>query len=88
VAALSPGATLERGYAVVQKAADGTVVRSPSDVDDGDGLRVRVAAGELTAVVGAVVGARKAAGKATGKTAGKAAGKPRRPVPEETPAAG
>jgi exodeoxyribonuclease VII large subunit len=51
VAALSPAATLERGYAVVQ-AADGTVVRDPADVRDGDPLRVRVAAGELAAVVG------------------------------------
>ncbi|ADG73874.1 exodeoxyribonuclease VII, large subunit [Cellulomonas flavigena DSM 20109] len=50
VRALSPAATLERGYAVVQR-ADGVVVRSPDDVTAGDRLRVRVAAGELTAEV-------------------------------------
>jgi len=50
VRALSPAATLERGYAVVQR-ADGAVVRSPADVGAGDRLRVRVAAGELAADV-------------------------------------
>lgn len=50
VRALSPAATLERGYAVVQR-ADGAVVRDPADVSPGDGLRVRVAAGELAAQV-------------------------------------
>ncbi|HEX6756115.1 MAG TPA: exodeoxyribonuclease VII large subunit [Mycobacteriales bacterium] len=49
VAALSPAATLRRGYAVVQR-ADGTVVRGPSDVDIGERLRLRLADGELTAV--------------------------------------
>jgi exodeoxyribonuclease VII large subunit len=50
VRALSPAATLERGYAVVQR-ADGAVVRSPSDVGAGDPLRVRLAEGELAATV-------------------------------------
>ena len=50
VAALSPAATLERGYAVVQR-ADGAVVRSPDDVAPGDHLRVRLARGELAAQV-------------------------------------
>jgi exodeoxyribonuclease VII large subunit len=49
VAALSPGATLSRGYAVVQR-ADGVVVRAPSDVQAGDALRLRLAGGELGAV--------------------------------------
>jgi exodeoxyribonuclease VII large subunit len=49
VAALSPAATLERGYAVVQQ-ADGTVVRSPEQVRAGEELRLRLAAGELPAV--------------------------------------
>jgi exodeoxyribonuclease VII large subunit len=48
VLALSPKATLDRGYAVVQDAA-GAVVRDPKDVTPGDTLRVRVAAGELEA---------------------------------------
>jgi exodeoxyribonuclease VII large subunit len=48
VATLSPQATLERGYAVVQR-SDGAVVREP---DEADGrLRVRVARGEFDAVV-------------------------------------
>ena len=50
VRALSPAATLERGYAVVQR-ADGAVVRSPSEVATGNRLRVRLAAGELAATV-------------------------------------
>jgi exodeoxyribonuclease VII large subunit len=49
VAALSPAATLRRGYAVVQR-SDGTVVRRPSDVDDGEPVRIRLAEGELPAV--------------------------------------
>ena len=48
VVALSPQATLERGYAVVQDAA-GAVVRDPAQVAPGAPLRVRVAAGELSA---------------------------------------
>ena len=47
VVALSPQATLARGYAVVQQ-ADGTVVREPSQVVVGERLRVRLAGGELT----------------------------------------
>jgi len=54
VAALSPAATLRRGYAVVQR-GDGTVVRRPSDVDGGETVRLRLAEGEL----GATVTARK-----------------------------
>jgi exodeoxyribonuclease VII large subunit len=50
---LSPQATLDRGYAVVQR-EDGAVVRSPSDVAVGDGLLVRVAGGTLDADVTAV----------------------------------
>ncbi|MBT2489192.1 exodeoxyribonuclease VII large subunit [Streptomyces sp. ISL-96] len=47
VVALSPAATLERGYAVLQR-ADGAVVRSPDEVTAGDELRARVAEGEFT----------------------------------------
>ena len=46
VVALSPQATLERGYAVVQR-QDGTVVRDVDDVVLGEALRVRLAKGEL-----------------------------------------
>ncbi|WP_422750397.1 exodeoxyribonuclease VII large subunit [Micromonospora sp. WMMD1219] len=48
--ALSPAATLERGYAIVQR-ADGHVVRAASEAAKGDPLRVRLAEGELTATV-------------------------------------
>ena len=46
VAALSPAATLERGYALVQR-ADGTLVRDPGEVADDERLAVRVAGGRL-----------------------------------------
>ena len=48
---LSPLATLERGYAVVRRAVDGTVLRDPAAVSVGDDLRVRLASGELAARV-------------------------------------
>jgi exodeoxyribonuclease VII large subunit len=46
VAALSPQATLDRGYAVIQQ-GDGQVVRDAADVAVGDRLTARVAAGTL-----------------------------------------
>jgi exodeoxyribonuclease VII large subunit len=49
--ALSPAATLDRGYAVVQRLVDGSVLRDPADAPSGDDLRIRVARGELTARV-------------------------------------
>ncbi|MGC5018500.1 exodeoxyribonuclease VII large subunit [Micromonospora sp. DT47] len=48
--ALSPAATLDRGYAIVQR-ADGHVVRAATEVGKGDPLRVRLAEGELAATV-------------------------------------
>jgi exodeoxyribonuclease VII large subunit len=48
--ALSPAATLQRGYAIVQR-RDGTVVRSPAEVSPADPLRIRLAGGELAATV-------------------------------------
>jgi exodeoxyribonuclease VII large subunit len=48
VRALSPAATLERGYAVVQDPA-GHVVRSPDQVGEGTKLQIRVAGGTLRA---------------------------------------
>jgi exodeoxyribonuclease VII large subunit len=48
--ALSPAATLQRGYAIVQR-TDGHVVRAAGEVSKGDPLRVRLADGELTATV-------------------------------------
>ncbi|GAA2719841.1 MULTISPECIES: exodeoxyribonuclease VII large subunit [Streptomyces] len=54
VVALSPAATLRRGYAVLQR-ADGHVVRSPEEVAPQERLRARVAEGEFA--VEAVAGA-------------------------------
>ncbi|MET0425780.1 MAG: exodeoxyribonuclease VII large subunit [Actinoplanes sp.] len=48
--ALSPAATLQRGYAIVQR-EDGHVVRAATDVKIEDLLRVRLADGELRAAV-------------------------------------
>jgi exodeoxyribonuclease VII large subunit len=64
VTALSPKATLDRGYAVVQR-ADGTVLRSAADTKDGDPLSIRVANGGLDVTV-------------TAARAGTAAGSPAR----------
>ncbi|MGV9884508.1 exodeoxyribonuclease VII large subunit [Streptomyces sp. NPDC003006] len=47
VVALSPAATLQRGYAVLQK-VDGAVVRAPEEVGADEELRARVAEGEFT----------------------------------------
>ncbi|MEV0257428.1 exodeoxyribonuclease VII large subunit [Streptomyces sp. NPDC050732] len=47
VVGLSPAATLQRGYAVLQK-PDGAVVRAPAEVGPDDELRARVAEGEFT----------------------------------------
>jgi exodeoxyribonuclease VII large subunit len=46
--ALSPAATLSRGYAIVQH-GDASVVRDATEVTDGETLTVRFAAGQLTA---------------------------------------
>lgn len=50
VRALSPLATLERGYAIVQR-DDGLVVRKPEEVGPGDPLTLRLAGGALDATV-------------------------------------
>ncbi len=50
--ALSPAATLQRGYAIVQL-PDGTVVRAPAQVAPGDPVRLRLAGGEVPATVSA-----------------------------------
>ena len=46
VTSLSPQATLERGYAVLQR-EDGHAVRDPAEVEPGESLTARVAAGKL-----------------------------------------
>ena len=54
VRTLSPQATLDRGYAVVQL-GDGPVVRNSSDVQAGDRLAIRVARGVVAATVDAAL---------------------------------
>ncbi|MBO0829843.1 MAG: exodeoxyribonuclease VII large subunit, partial [Streptosporangiales bacterium] len=53
VVALSPAATLARGYAVVQR-TDGAVVGSTGDVAPGDDVTVRLVDGRFDAAVTAV----------------------------------
>jgi exodeoxyribonuclease VII large subunit len=48
VTALSPQATLNRGYSVIQK-ADGSVVKQASQLTKGETLRLRLAEGEASA---------------------------------------
>jgi exodeoxyribonuclease VII large subunit len=51
LAALSPQATLARGYAVVRHAADGHVLTSPGQAAPGDRLRITLRQGDLLADV-------------------------------------
>lgn len=52
---LSPLAVLGRGYALVRKSGDGTVVRRAEDVAVGDSLSVRAAEIDLTVMVDGIV---------------------------------
>jgi exodeoxyribonuclease VII large subunit len=52
VTAMSPRATLDRGYAIVQR-ADGSVLRAASDTQPDDPLTVRLAAGTVDVTVNA-----------------------------------
>jgi exodeoxyribonuclease VII large subunit len=51
LAVLGPNATLERGYAIVRRTADGGIVRDPAQAPAGSPLRIRVARGEIGATV-------------------------------------
>jgi len=51
LAVLGPQATLERGYAIVRLASDGTIVRDPGQARPGTRLDLRVARGALPATV-------------------------------------
>ena len=48
---VSPLATLDRGYAIVERADTGKVVLNAADVAAGDDIRARLAQGELIATV-------------------------------------
>jgi exodeoxyribonuclease VII large subunit len=49
LAVLRPQATLERGYAIVRRAADGAILRVPAEAPAGTSLTVTLAGGELPA---------------------------------------
>jgi exodeoxyribonuclease VII large subunit len=49
LAVLGPQATLERGYAIVRRSGDGTIVREPGTAAPGTPLKIRVARGEFAA---------------------------------------
>jgi exodeoxyribonuclease VII large subunit len=49
LAVLGPQATLERGYAIVRRASDDSIVRDPAQAPPGTRLSLRVARGELPA---------------------------------------
>ncbi|HUP54933.1 MAG TPA: exodeoxyribonuclease VII large subunit [Methylomirabilota bacterium] len=51
LAVLGPSATLERGYAIVRREPDGSIVRDPDEATPGTGLRIRVAHGDIAATV-------------------------------------
>ncbi len=57
LAALDPAATLRRGYAVVRRTEDSSVLTAPGQVSDGVALDITLAGGSLDAIAG-----RKAAG--------------------------
>ena len=50
VRSLSPQSTLDRGYSVVQR-VDGSIARDPKVLSQGERLRIRLALGEIGAVV-------------------------------------
>jgi exodeoxyribonuclease VII large subunit len=50
VRSLSPQSTLDRGYSVVQR-GDGSIARDPKVLSHGERLRIRLALGEIGAVV-------------------------------------
>jgi exodeoxyribonuclease VII large subunit len=51
LAVLDPQATLDRGYAIVRRAADERIVRAPDEAPPATRLAVRLARGELAATV-------------------------------------
>ena len=49
IAALSPEATIARGYSVLQKISDGKIINSVKDVDIGEDVAITVSDGILAA---------------------------------------
>jgi exodeoxyribonuclease VII large subunit len=52
---LSPLAVLDRGYGIVRKLPDGTIIRSISDVAGGNDVNVKVSSGSFNARVTEIV---------------------------------
>ncbi len=50
--ALDPAATLRRGYAVISRAGQGSVLTAPGQVQDGESLDIRLSGGVMPAVAG------------------------------------
>ncbi|MSQ24949.1 MAG: exodeoxyribonuclease VII large subunit [Dehalococcoidia bacterium] len=74
LAALQPSATLARGYAVVERTADGLAVTRVAQVAPGDALAIHLSDGRLPAVAGA--------GSAPSPVAPVAAAPPKRRAPK------
>jgi exodeoxyribonuclease VII large subunit len=58
---LGPQATLDRGYAIVRRTADGGIVREPAEAPPGTRLALRVARGEIAATADGGPPAKRAA---------------------------
>ena len=54
--ALNPAATLRRGYAVVRRAGDGTVLTAPGQAADGELLGITLSGGTMDAIAGRYAG--------------------------------
>ena len=48
---VSPGRTLDRGYAIVTRAADGRLVRASDQVAVGEDIDTRLASGRLRSTI-------------------------------------
>jgi exodeoxyribonuclease VII large subunit len=81
LAVLGPGATLERGYAIVRTTDDGSIVRDPALAPVGTQLDIRVAHGDLSAVVVDNAGRTEEPGGRTAEPGGRTA------APDEEPRA-
>jgi exodeoxyribonuclease VII large subunit len=49
--ALSPLATLKRGYAIVSDETNGKIIRNSDEITEGEKLEIRLSGGALTAQV-------------------------------------
>jgi exodeoxyribonuclease VII large subunit len=59
LAVLGPQATLDRGYSIVRRSADGGIVRDPVEAPPGTPLSLRVARGDIAATTDGPAAKRK-----------------------------